>query len=241
MEEFYRFISNIYDRIGISAYSITFGESILKFFKMEHPQRQLRKNLDICCGTGTLCNFFEENGIKSKGVDISEDMLNIAYDSYPNIEFVKADVISYQDDEKYDFVTCTDDAINHIINLDDLRRVFENVNSYLCDGGYFFFDINNGNILPDNIVKQISDNEKLLFELEVLEDNRVHTISRYYENDELTWESEDYHERIYTLDEIFNILNDTGFVVERCGQEFFNDKRHFKIKFVVRKDELDLR
>ena len=241
MEEFYRFISEKYDKIGISDYSVTFGQSILKFFKMEHPERQYLKNLDICCGTGALCNFFEENGIKSKGVDISEDMLGIARKEYPDIEFIQADIVTYHDDDKYDFITCTDDAINHITDIDDLKRVFKNVNSFLNDGGYLFFDINKGNKLPNLIQREISNGERIELNFNVMDDNIVHTISRYYEKDELVGEHEDYGERIYTSDELFDLLNDSGFVVERCCQEFFDDKRHFKTKFIARKDELNLK
>lgn len=240
MEKFYKFISNIYDDVGINEYSMTLGRSILKFFNMNHPEREFRKNLDLCCGTGTLCNFFKENGIESKGVDISDYMLDIAKEKYPDIEFIKADVVTYEDDHQYDFITCIDDALNHILEIDDVKTIFKNVNSYLCDGGYFIFDILIGYLLPETHVIQISDDKKIIYKIKILKNNIMHTITHYYENEKLAWQYEDYGERIYTFDEIFRMLNETGFVVERCGQEFFDDNAHIKLKIIARKDEISI-
>lgn len=74
----YKFFSEIYDACSVSKYSILFGESMLKYFEVMHPNESFKKNLDLCCGTGTLCNFFIENGIESKGVDLSNGMLETA-------------------------------------------------------------------------------------------------------------------------------------------------------------------
>lgn len=64
------------------------GSIILKYLNEKHPNENFKKNLDICCGTGELCNFFMNNNIDSKGVDISEDMITVARDKFPNIEFI---------------------------------------------------------------------------------------------------------------------------------------------------------
>lgn len=241
MNEFYKLISQSYDKVGISDYSITVGKSILEFFKKEHSNREFKKNLDICCGTGTLCNFFEENGIKSKGVDISEDMLNIAREKYPEIEFIGSDIILYEDNAQYDFITCTNDALNYILDIDDLKTVFKNVNSWLYVDGYFIFDLIAGHLMPEYLVKQQTDDFKIIYKSNILDNDLIHMITYYYENDELVWQHEDYDERIYNTEDILNLLNDTGFVLERCSQEFYMDTRHLKLKFIARKAKLNLK
>ena len=141
MTDLYKKFAEVYDDCGVSDYSISFGNAMLEYFKRMHPDEAFKKNLDICCGTGMLCNFFKENGIETKGVDISKEMLGIARDKYPDIEFVECDVRHYHDGQTYDFVTSTDDAIAHLIDLEDIKKVIENVYKILRPGGLFIFDI----------------------------------------------------------------------------------------------------
>ena len=104
--ELYKEFSTVYDSLNCSNYSLLMGKIILKYLNEKHPDENFKKNLDICCGTGELCNFFMSNNINSKGVDISEYMITVARDKFPNIEFIIGDVTTYHDNEKYDFVTC---------------------------------------------------------------------------------------------------------------------------------------
>lgn len=48
--------SKIYEEYGWDYFSITMGEAILNYFKNNNIK--INTNLDLCCGTGTLCNFF---------------------------------------------------------------------------------------------------------------------------------------------------------------------------------------
>ena len=72
-----------------------------------------------------------------------EGMIEIAKQRNPEISYEVADMITYRPDEKFDLVTCTGDALNHIMRLEDMDRIFANVSAYLAEGGYFIFDILN--------------------------------------------------------------------------------------------------
>lgn len=50
-------------------------------------------------------------------------------------------MISYQPGKKFDLVTSTCDAMNHILEKEDLQKVLENVHSWLEPGGCFLFDL----------------------------------------------------------------------------------------------------
>lgn len=239
MKELYEDLSKIYDKIGISDYSITVGRSVLEFFKKEHHNETFKKNLDICCGTGALCNFFKDNGIESKGVDILETMIDIAREQFPGIEFIQSDVAEYETDEKFDFITCTDDALNHVLDIEDFKKIIENVSSWLREGGYFIFDLNLANIIPKHVVKGVDENSKLTYTHEILDDVTYHYKIRYYENDEIIWEH-DFYEHLYNTELVIEILNDNDLILERCGQEFYEDLRYGKLKFIVRKGKKDI-
>ena len=234
MADLYTFFSEIYDECNVSSYCVLFGESMLRYFEIMHPDESFKKNLDLCCGTGTLCNFFMGNGIESKGVDLSNDMLETALKKYPDIEFVHCNIIEYKDDEKYDFITSTDDALNHIIEIDDLKKAFENANALLRKDGLLIFDINNFNQFNfEKLEKFTGDSTKLVY-TPTREGKIVKSKVEYYENNELLW-SEELDERDYSVDEIINLLNATGFVLEVCAQYFFYETRMIKFNFVARK------
>ena len=78
MTDLYKDFAAVYDECGVSDYSISFGNAMLEYINRMHTNETFKKNLDICCGTGTLCNFFKDKGIETKGVDISKEMLDIA-------------------------------------------------------------------------------------------------------------------------------------------------------------------
>ena len=225
--------AQIYDECGVSNFSIGFGEAALKYIDSAYPKDSFKKNLDICCGTGTLCNFLKENGIETKGVDISREMLDVACEKYPDIEFIHCDVKKYEDDEKYDFITCTDDALQHITDVDDFKEVIRNVNRLLRENGLFIFDMNYFNLLPsERYDKSLGDNR---LSYHITRDGKIMTFDvEYYEGDKLLWK-EIVHERDYPIDELTGILNDEGFVIEVCAQHFFNEKRCEKWKIVAKK------
>lgn len=214
------------------------GKEIIGFFKNEHPNEEFKKNLDICCGTGALCNFFKENGIESKGVDILEDMINIAQKNYPGIEFVQSDVTKYETDETFDFISCTDDALNHILDEEDFETTIKNVSSWLREGGYFFFDLNLANIIPEYVVKGVGENCKLTYYHEIQDNETYYYDIKFYENDEVKWEH-DFYEHIYHTELVIEILNKYDLILERCGQEFYDDLRLGKLKFIARKGKIN--
>ena len=234
MVDLYKYFSAIYDECNVSTHSIIFGKSMLRYFEIMHPNESFKKNLDLCCGTGSLCNFLMENGIESKGVDLSEEMLEIALKNYPDIEFVHCNIIDYKDHEKYDFITSTDDALNHIIEIDDLKKSFQNANNLLRKDGLFIFDISNFNQVSFKRREKFSEGSKKLVYSPSKKGKIVNYKVEYYENDEFIW-SDDINERDYSVDEIIGLLNDTGFVLEVCAQYFFDENRMAKFNFVARK------
>ncbi|WP_296848541.1 class I SAM-dependent methyltransferase [uncultured Methanobrevibacter sp.] len=235
--DYYRDMSKIYDKVGIDKFSISFGNAMLKYFDTMHPDENFKKNLDFCCGTGTLCGFFKDNGIETKGVDISGEMLNIARNKYPDIEFGEQDIARYLDDETYDFITCIDDAFNHILDIDDAKKVIKNLNMLLRVNGLFILDLTNFSLLPKyihdkSISKSINDS-RLKYYLSK-EENLFRLNAEYYENNELIWKNSGL-ERNYLIDELTKMFNDEGFVLESCSQHLFDEVKCIKWKIIFKK------
>ena len=133
----------VYNEFGWNYYPEVFGQQLLIWLKQHHVSPS--SSLDLGCGTGILCEILHGEGIDAAGMDFSAGMIEIARQGNPEISYEVADMITYCPEKHFDLVTCTGDALNHIQDISDLRRVFENVYRYTSPGGYFIFDILNEN------------------------------------------------------------------------------------------------
>jgi ubiquinone/menaquinone biosynthesis C-methylase UbiE len=101
------------------------------------------KILDIGCGPGRDASTFVKQDIDVVGVDISEEMLNIARNKVPEATFKKMDMRNlYFNSETFDGVWSAG-SLQHIpkSEMDDL---LSNIHSILKDGGIFFSDLREG-------------------------------------------------------------------------------------------------
>jgi len=131
----------IYNEFGWNYYPEAFGAQLLRWLAQE--QLPVKTALDLGCGTGVLCEVLHAAGIESRGVDLSEDMIRLARERCADISYEAANMITYCPPQKVDLVTCTGDALNHLLDLQDIAALFRNVYSYLKPDGAFVFDILN--------------------------------------------------------------------------------------------------
>ena len=118
---------------------------ILQHLVLQHlPHRGATKGavLDLCCGTGQLVARLSEDGYTATGVDGSESMIEIAKRNAPAAEFHVQDVRQALPRRDFSAVLSTFDSLNHLMELEDLIRVFGNVRDALSEGGCFGFDLN---------------------------------------------------------------------------------------------------
>ena len=61
-----------------------------------------KKVLDIGCGVGNLTKYILDKGFNVDGIDLSEEMLNIAKSKYDDINFLQMNMKDIILDKKYD-------------------------------------------------------------------------------------------------------------------------------------------
>ena len=83
-------------------------------------------------------------------------MLRVARRKSARVRWVRQDVEHLRLDVQADVVTCHFDALNHVLEGEDLQRGFVNVARILRPGGLFQFDLNTGFML-----QWLSTSEKL--------------------------------------------------------------------------------
>jgi ubiquinone/menaquinone biosynthesis C-methylase UbiE len=99
------------------------------------------KILELGCGTAENLTVFE-NDYKLTGIDISEGMLREAEKKIPDAKFVQADIAAFNIKEKFDFIFCMYDTINHLENLKSWSSLFRCAKKHLNKDGIFIFDFN---------------------------------------------------------------------------------------------------
>lgn len=163
--------------------------------------RVAAKVLDLGCGSGLLSRWLVDQRWDVAGVDFSEELIAIAKQENPEIDFSVADVRStpYSDGA---FDVIVSGLVLHY--LQDLAPVFMEVSRILMDDGVFIFTMHH----PFDEVTNVTWNGTEF----------TATANAYFHNDEYTWTMLDGMELVsyhHTFENISTALFHAGFVIER--------------------------
>jgi len=222
----------VYNEFGWNYYPEIFGEQLLRW--MAENGVAVKTAMDLACGTGVLCEILRENGIESAGMDLSGGMIAIARQRCAGIEYTVADMTVFRPEKQYDLVTCTGDALNHILELEDLEKIFRNVYAYTAPGGYFLFDILNENEISDSepFEMDFTETTRVWFRMTRPRQDRVELHVRVYEKGQLQFE-EVIREAVHDVQAVCGLLRKCGFTVVRCADSLLDSGGHGTTWFVI--------
>lgn len=115
-------------------------------FSLRHlPKKKNAKLLELACGTGIQSIRFKQAGFDVTGLDLSQDMLDLAEkrakSAKVNIPFVQGNMLDLSSVGTFDYVTCYSDSICYMDDEVDVGDVFVQVYEHLNEGGTFIFDV----------------------------------------------------------------------------------------------------
>jgi SAM-dependent methyltransferase len=115
-------------------------EYIDKLIKKYQPEA--KNIIDFGCGTGNHDKFLSEKGYSVLGVDLSENMIELAKDknSNVNLDFKVGDIRTFESNKKYDVATALFHVMSYQISNEDLERAVITVKKHLNATGIFIFD-----------------------------------------------------------------------------------------------------
>lgn len=105
----------------------------------------IKRILELGCGTGNHANYLEKYGYSVLGLDQSARMIELASQKYSgsnSLQFEVADIRNYQQEDGYKFDSIL--SLFHVISYqnrnEDLISAFKTANNHLMQGGVFIFD-----------------------------------------------------------------------------------------------------
>lgn len=180
--------------------------------------------LDLACGTGSLTRELAKNGVDVYGIDASAEMLCEAMQKNSeeglNILYLRQKMQNLDLYGTIDTCVCTLDSINHVTNIDDVKKAFDRVGLFMDDNGLFVFDVNtvykHREILANNTFVLENDKVYCVWQNTLEKDDIVRiNLDFFEEEDGVYYRSEEsFCERAYSDKQIKEMLKDAGFEVE---------------------------
>lgn len=238
-----RFMENVpYDKWG------DFIEYVVDKYGISKPSRdsvdalESERNLvlDMGCGTGVLTEIMYNKGYDMIGVDISQEMLDVAlrrklakYVNDTEAEAVASDAgILYlcQDMCELDLystigtVYSTCDSINYLIEDEEVTACFDRVSNYLYPEGLFIFDVNTvhkyRDVIGDVTIAENAEECSFIWDNFYSEEDNVneYDLTLFIESEDADscgrklYEkySETHYQRGFEVEEIIKMLSDAG-------------------------------
>jgi SAM-dependent methyltransferase len=208
---------------------------------LAHQQYKPRTILDVCCGTGTMCELLTDEGFELSGFDISPGMIQRAREKAKrkglDIRYEVFDAAEADMEETFDAAFSFFDSLNNITDPARLQMAFSRAYDHLNPGGSFIFDLNMAYAFEQKMFDQsnLRPNAKLRYKWvgDWNPKTRIITVDMQF------WRGgEEFHEthvqRAYTEDEIRSMLAQAGFEEVRAFNSYTlnpprytSDRLHF--------------
>ncbi len=175
--------------------------------------------LELGCGTGSMTRRLSQKGYDMIGLDISGEMLDIAYDK--EIEGENEILYLHQDMRAFELygtvkgIVSICDSLNYVLENEEVLEVFRLVNNYLDPGGVFIFDLNTKykyeSILGEQVIAENRENCSFIWENYYDEEERINEYDLTLfvkESDSEMYQkySETHYQRAYEIKEITDLL-----------------------------------
>lgn len=110
------------------------AEKIANLIQSLNPKAQTI--LDVACGTAEHAKLLNENyNYKVDGIDLDENLLEIARQKNPASRFEAADMTNFDLGRKYDIVMCLFSSIGYVKSLEKVRKTLQCFKGHLSPNG----------------------------------------------------------------------------------------------------------
>jgi len=100
-----------------------------------------KKILDVGCGTGNHDIYMEKQGFSITGIDLNQEMLNIARKKNDSIKWLQGDMKTFNIHKKFDIIICLFSTIHYNLDYKELKKTLTNFFKHLKKNGLLIFDM----------------------------------------------------------------------------------------------------
>jgi len=185
--------------------------------------------LEVGCGSGMLARRFLANGYDYLGLDLYNEMLDIARREVLSDRFIQCDMRNLSFDQQFDAILITGRSLAYVIDNQGIIDTLQGVYKSLKENGLFVFGVFDANQIFDNFndfEQNIEHNGKKIRRISHLEKNLTTgwtydwTAKYIIEKDNEISEFDDITTlRAFTRDEIKLFMKLNGFVIEEIIEE----------------------
>ena len=100
-----------------------------------------KKILEPLCGSGRFLVPFLERGFNISRMDLSEEMLEKLKQKAPNARVMRADIINFTVQEKFDYIFIPSGSISLFTDMNMCRNILKKMKGLLAPGGKFVFAV----------------------------------------------------------------------------------------------------
>lgn len=182
--------------------------------------------LDLGCGTGTLTELLVKKGYDLIGIDLSQDMLNIAIEkkekSQMDILYLQQDMREFELYGTVAAVVSVCDSVNYLLEEEDVLSTFSLVNNYLDPSGIFIFDFNTSykyrEVIGDTTIAENREDCSFIWDNFYHEEEEIneYELTFFVKDGEVNGENryrkfeESHFQRGYTLKQMQKLLKQAG-------------------------------
>src|SRR3989338_4135670 len=119
--------------------------SFLKEVFKKYCGDKIKTILDLGCGTGVNAGIIASNGYDVTGIDISQDMIEIAKSKkIQDTKFIVGDMSNFKLNKKFDVIICMFSALGYLTKNEEIESFFKSVRNHLNQKGLLVIDCWNG-------------------------------------------------------------------------------------------------
>ncbi|AIE85879.1 class I SAM-dependent DNA methyltransferase [Fimbriimonas ginsengisoli] len=201
---------------------------------LSHQDIHPKRILDICCGTGTMCEMLTREGFEVAGFDLAPGMIEEARRKAEkkklDIRYEVQDAATADMGQEYDAAFSFFDSLNNILDPQRLQMSFNRAAAHLPSGGSFIFDVNTAYAFEQQLFDQedMRANKKLRYHWQGDWDpeTQIITVHMKFWFGGRTF-TETHVQRAYSDEEIRSMLAKAGFERIRAFHSYtLNPPRH---------------
>ena len=215
-EQLYKKYAQYYDRI-YEKMDLQKEVEFIKWAVKQHQNSAGNRLLDVACGTGRHAQKLSDS-FQIMGVDINPDMLQIAREKLPDVEFTIGDMKKLNLEDKFDAIICMFSAMNYNTSLEEFKNTLHNFYRHLNGGGVLLFDygINQENWIEGlvSVDTVVEDNFKLARICQSHLDDGIFNADFVFlikEEGKLDFDIDQHQLGVFGIEEVINSLDDVGF------------------------------